>query len=155
MSTQREFLKNEVPTLTSSILTEAVSEIRAKHGKAYFSRRLNQPSSSQSKLLTTLKTRSQSQRIQTGSITFINREQDSKTSRGLFSNSVASLIQPVLNACKVQLKTNRYSDRRYRMQKLEEQLVHEENSKLARILSTSIEINSNPNFMHLVLLDQI
>lgn len=41
------------------------------------------------------------------------------------------------------------------MQKLEEQLVHEENSKLARIIATSIDINSNPNFMHLVMLDQI
>jgi hypothetical protein len=41
------------------------------------------------------------------------------------------------------------------MQKLEEQLVYEENSKLARIIATSIDINSNPNFMHLVMLDQI
>jgi hypothetical protein len=61
----------------------------------------------------------------------------------------------VLNACKIELKTNRYSDKRYRMQKLEEQLVNEENSKLARIIATSIEINSNPNFMHFVMLDQI
>jgi hypothetical protein len=38
---------------------------------------------------------------------------------------------------------------------LEEQLVHEENSTLAKIIHNSIAINSNPSFMHLVLLDQI
>lgn len=33
--------------------------------------------------------------------------------------------------------------------------MHEENIKLSRIIGTSIEINSNPNFMQFVMLDQI